>query len=129
MTSSDADVERVRRACLELEGTTEKLAWGEPTFRAKGRLYAMYARGETHHGAGRNAVWCYAPPGAQQQLVAAAPERIFMPPYVGKSGWIGLWLDAVSDDELAVHLYQAYDAMGSQGGASNSRRRRKSDKI
>lgn len=105
-------LDRVRRICTELEGTTEKLAWGEPTFRAKGRVYAMYASSKNHHGAGRSAIWCYAPVGAQQRLVEAAPDRIFVPPYMGKSGWIGLWLDAASDDELAVHLFQAYKTIG-----------------
>ena len=112
MSTTDAHLERVRRVCVEFDGTSEKISWGEPTFRAKGRTYAMFASAENHHGNGRCAIWCHAPVGAQQQLVAAAPERIFVPPYMGKSGWIGLWLDAVSDDELAVHLFQAYETIG-----------------
>jgi hypothetical protein len=35
-------------------------------------------------------------------MVEAAPERFFVPPYVGPSGWVGVWLDAGTDwDELA----------------------------
>jgi hypothetical protein len=41
-------------------------------------------------------------------LVEAAPERFFVPPYVGKSGWIGLDLARTSDVELEVHAAQVY---------------------
>jgi len=46
-----------------------------------------------HHGDGRVAVWCKASPGAQEALVEADPERFFVPPYVGPSGWVGIRLD------------------------------------
>ena len=101
-------LDRVRRVCLSLPETSEKLAWGEPTFRVKGKLFAMYASAGNHHGAGRNALWCPAPDGSQAVLVEAAPERFFVPPYVGKRGWIGMWLDEVGDDELYVHVRTAY---------------------
>jgi hypothetical protein len=26
-------------------------------------------------------------------MVQAAPDRFFVPPYVGPSGWVGIWLD------------------------------------
>jgi predicted flap endonuclease-1-like 5' DNA nuclease len=53
----------------------------------------MYAAAGNHHGAGRPAVWCKAGPGNQELMVRAEPDRYFSPPYVGKSGWIGIWLD------------------------------------
>jgi len=99
---------RARAACLALPEATEKLAWGEPTFRAGGRMFAAFASAATHHGAGRDALWCRAPAGAQQALVEAAPARFFVPPYVGKQGWIGIWLDQADDDELEFHVRQAY---------------------
>ena len=42
-------------------------------------------------------MWCRAGPGNQQLMVAAAPARFFVPPYVGPSGWIGVWLDGDAD--------------------------------
>jgi len=33
----------------------------------------------------------------QRLMVDAAPERFFVPPYVGPSGWIGVWLDGNID--------------------------------
>ena len=57
----------------------------------------------------RLAFWCAAPPGAQQSLVEAAPERFFVPPYVGGRGWLGVWLDGpVAWDELADLVTDAY---------------------
>ena len=38
-----------------------------------------------------------APPGSQQVLVGADPERFFAPPYVGTKGWVGMWLDLAPD--------------------------------
>ena len=52
-----------------------------------------------------------APPGAQEQLVAADPERYFRPPYVGSRGWIGIWLDTpdpVDWDLVEQHLVDAH---------------------
>lgn len=96
---------RLRRACLALPEAHEVEAWGEPTFRVRNKLFAMYAGAATHHGNGRAAVWCKAAPGNQQLMVAAAPERFFVPPYVGPSGWVGVWLDARTDwTELAGFL-------------------------
>ncbi len=41
--------------------------------------------------------------------VRAAPSRFFVPPYVGPSGWIGVWLDrAVDWEELSDLLRDAF---------------------
>jgi hypothetical protein len=87
---------RLRRVCLALPQAHEVEAWGEPTFRVRNKLFAMYA-GATHHGAGRPAVWCKAAAGNQALMVRAEPERYFVPPYVGPSGWVGVWLDRNPD--------------------------------
>ena len=84
---------RLRELCLTFPEATEKEAWGEPTFRAKGRLFAMYASADTHHGRGRPAVWIKAMPANQALVIDDNPERYFKPPYVGPGGWIGVWLD------------------------------------
>jgi hypothetical protein len=93
---------RLRRLCLALPEAHEVEAWGEPTFRVRNKLFAMYAAADHHHGNGRAAVWCKAAPGNQQLMVKAAPERFFVPPYVGPSGWVGVRLGPGTDwDELA----------------------------
>ncbi len=83
---------RLRRLCLALPQAHEVEAWGEPTFRVKNKIFAMYA-GDNHHGAGHRSVWLKAKPINQQLLIRAEPARYFSPPYVGPSGWIGIVLD------------------------------------
>ncbi len=84
---------RLRTICLALPEAHEVEAWGEPTFRVRNKMFAMFASSGTHHGDGRPAVWICSR-GVQQDLVIhAKPDRYFSPPYVGPSGWIGAWLD------------------------------------
>jgi hypothetical protein len=84
---------KLRRLCLAFPASAEKEAWGAPTFRAKDKLFAMYASAATHHGNGRPAVWIKAKPENQALVIADDPDRYFKPPYVGPGGWIGVWLD------------------------------------
>lgn len=99
---------RVRRISLALPEAFEQEAWGEPTFRVKKRMFAMYASGSNHHGSGRDALWCHAPAGMQDILVSSEPEKFFIPPYMGVKGWIGIVLDAVDDEELEMQVVQGY---------------------
>lgn len=86
-------VMRLREICLALPETTEVEAWGEPTFRVKGKIFAMHASSGNHHGSGRPAVWILSVSMEQDLVLRARPDRYFKPPYVGPSGWIGAWLD------------------------------------
>ena len=100
---------RLRKLCLALPDAHEVEAWGEPTFRVRNKMFATYADAGSHHGAGRNAVWLKAPPGNQSLMVRSAPDRFFVPPYVGPSGWIGVWLDDDTDwEELRELLRDAW---------------------
>ena len=100
---------RLRKLCLALPKAHEVEAWGEPTFRVKNKIFAMYAHANNHHGGGRHAVWCKASPVNQRLMVEAAPDRFFVPPYVGPSGWVGVWLDGKVDwSELADLLRDSY---------------------
>jgi len=87
---SAAPLERLRKVCLALPEATEKEAWGEPTFRVRDKIFAMFAT--DHHHDGNIAVWCKAAMGMQEILIDADPERFFRPPYVGPKGWIGIRL-------------------------------------
>ncbi|HZK79023.1 MAG TPA: MmcQ/YjbR family DNA-binding protein, partial [Gemmatimonadaceae bacterium] len=48
---------QVRKICRALPEAHEVEAWGEPTFRVKNKLFAMFADGSNHHGGGRPCVW------------------------------------------------------------------------
>ncbi len=100
---------RLRKAALALPEAVEVEAWGEPTFRVRKKMFAMYAAAGNHHGDGRASVWMKAAPGNQELMVRANPERFFVPPYVGPSGWIGVYLDRSPDwKEVAVLLEDAW---------------------
>jgi hypothetical protein len=108
MTKGSAAVEgRVRAICLALPGTTEKLSHGAPAFFVKKQFVQLWPHG--HHDHGFPHLWCAAPPGAQDGLVAGAPGRFFRPPYVGGRGWLGVRLDGKPDwDELELICQDAY---------------------
>jgi len=85
---------------------TEKLSHGAPTFFARKRVFVMFAN--NHHNDGHVAVWVPAPPGAQAILIHTSPEIYFRPPYVGPSGWIGIELDRIGEEELREHIREAW---------------------
>ncbi len=100
---------RLRRLCLALPEAHEVEAWGEPTFRVRNKMFAMYAAAESHHGAGRPSTWVKAIAANQQLMVRAEPARFFVPPYVGRSGWVGVHLDGDIDwSELGELLRDAW---------------------
>jgi len=100
-------VERLRAICLALPEATEKLAWGEPTWRVRRRLFAQLD--DHHHGADHLAVWLPAPLGEQEAMIFTDPERFFRPPYVGHRGWVGVRIDRRPDWTRVVTLVeQAY---------------------
>ncbi len=103
---SPDQIARARRICMALPDAWEQEAWGEPTWRVRKRMFAMFA--DDHHGDGRVALWCNAPLGVQQMLVRAEPDKCFVPPYVGVNGWIGVVLERVDDAELRELVVQSY---------------------
>src|SRR5438128_5766292 len=84
---------QLRKICLALPEAHEVEAWGEPTFRVKNKIFAMYASDNTHHGGGRPGVWIKSKHVVQEILLQREPARYFKPPYVGPSGWTGAFLD------------------------------------
>jgi hypothetical protein len=97
-------VERLRAICLALPETTEKVAWGEPTWRVKGKLFAQLD--DHHHGADHVAVWLPAPLGEQEAMIYMDPVRFFRPPYVGPRGWVGVRIDGRPNWTLVAKLVE-----------------------
>jgi hypothetical protein len=97
---------RLRRLCLSLPGATEKLSHGEPTFFVSKKVFAMFSN--NHHNDGHIAVWLPAAPGMQPLLIKQNPQTYYRPPYVGVRGWIGIELANIDDEELAVHIHEAW---------------------
>jgi predicted DNA-binding protein (MmcQ/YjbR family) len=99
-----APLSRLRALCLALPEADERETWDLPTFRVRGKIFAM-APGR---GSGL-ALWCKAPPGAQAVLVGADPARFFAPPYLGPRGWVGMRLHPRPDwEEIAWLVRRSY---------------------
>jgi hypothetical protein len=71
---------------------------------------------DDHKGDGRISLWCPVPPGVQEDLVSAEPERFFRPPMSARgtfSGWLGVFLDTSDEnkidwDEIAAIVEDAF---------------------
>ena len=97
MTGEPEAVERLRALCLSLPGAVEKPFGGHtaPSFRVGEKLFVMVSEDRT-------SMTLKGAPGVQEELVAAEPERFFVPAYVGHNGWVGARLDVEQDwDEIA----------------------------
>src|SRR4051794_26145549 len=101
-------LEQVRKVCLGLPESSERLSHGAPTFFVRGkRPFVMVLT--DHHGDGRFALWCAAADGVQSMLTEPDAERFFVPPYVGHRGWLGVRLDRGLDwNELAGIVEDAF---------------------
>jgi hypothetical protein len=105
--TSERQLERVRRICLALPETTERLSHGEPTFFVKKKVFVMFA--DNHHNDGHIAVWLPVPFGMQTALIESNPSTYFKPPYVGVRGWVGIELDRINDQDLTFHIHTAWE--------------------
>lgn len=104
-------LERVRELCLALPETNERPSHGAPTFFIRDKKTFVTFM-DNHHGDGRLALWCAAPPGMQDDLVRAQPELFFVPPYVGHRGWLGVRLDQGEHWEtVTAAIREAYRAV------------------
>jgi hypothetical protein len=103
--------ERMRAICLALPEVTERPSHGAPAwFVTNKNFVTLWPDG--HHDNQFPHLWCAAPPGAQDELTASAPDRFFRPPYVGGRGWIGVRLDRDPDwAEVAELCQDAYRAI------------------
>jgi len=101
---NDPIYRRFQAICLKLPEAVEKETWGEPTFRVRDKIFAVYS------SESRASATCKAPPGVQQILVGADPARFYVPRYVGPKGWIGIRLDDAADwveiDSLITRSYR-----------------------
>ena len=98
-----AAIARLRKICLALPDAVEKVAWGEPTWRAgAGKLFAQLDT--YHHRSDKVAVWLPARAGLQEELVAEDPVQFYAPPYVGSKGWIGVRIDRRPDWNVIAGL-------------------------
>jgi len=91
----------VKRLALSLPEVEERRTWEEPTFRVRNKIFAMFADEQ-------RVVWVKSTHDEQRALCPMDPETFFVPPYVGKSGWIGIKYRTVDRGELEELLTEAW---------------------
>jgi len=102
-------LDRLRRICLAFPEVTERPSHGAPTWFVRDKKVFVTFWEHGHHDDDFPHLWCAAPPGAQAELLLAAPDRVFRPPYVGHRGWLGVRLDGPVDwAEIAEWCEDAY---------------------
>lgn len=84
------DADDVRRIALSLPQTVEKEAWSIPTFRVAGRMFVTVPDDQTSF-----AVRC--PKFERAELIAAEPEKFWVPPHEASSAWVRVRLGALED--------------------------------
>ncbi|MFJ1750778.1 MmcQ/YjbR family DNA-binding protein [Streptomyces sp. NPDC088116] len=96
------DAEDVRRIALSLPQTVEKEAWDMPTFRVAGKMFVTVPDDQTSF-----AVRC--PRHERTELIAAEPEKFWVPPHEASSAWVRVRLGALEDlDELRDILVDSW---------------------
>jgi hypothetical protein len=108
-------LDRIRKIALALPEVNERISHGEPCFFVRDQRPICYFH-DNHNGDGRVSVWCPAPPGVQEELVAAAPERFFKPPTSARgtfADWLAVYLDTSGERsvdwiEIAAIIRDAY---------------------
>jgi hypothetical protein len=102
-------VAKLREICTAFPEVTERPSHGVPTWFVRDKTVFVTFWDHGHHDLDRPHLWCAAPLGAQPELIAAAPDRFFRPPYVGHRGWLGVWMDGDVDwREIAELCEDAY---------------------
>lgn len=110
------ELDRVREIALALPEVNERVSHGAPSFFVRDKRPICYFHDDNFASDGRISLWCPAPPGAQEELVAADSQRFFAPT-PSASGvfrdWIGAFLDPsegdkVDWDEIAAIVEDAF---------------------
>ena len=97
----DPRLARLTEIALALPEVTRQIYGSHAQFLVRKKTFAYFL--ENHHGDGIVGVTCKVMPGENDALVAAQPDRFYLPAYVASRGWVGLHLDGGKVDWKEVH--------------------------
>jgi hypothetical protein len=95
-SSEDPRLIRVSEICLALPEATRQDHGSHASFLIRKKPFAYFLN--NHHGDGIVSIACKALPGDNSALVAAQPDRFYLPAYIGPRGWVALRLDVGEPD-------------------------------
>jgi hypothetical protein len=87
----DHPLARLSAICLALPGAEREDMGVHAAFRTGKKVFVYYL--DNHHGDGILGFACKLPPGENTALIAARPDRFYLPACVGPRGWVGFRLD------------------------------------
>jgi predicted DNA-binding protein (MmcQ/YjbR family) len=90
-TREDRRLRLLSAVCLALPEAERTLCGAHADFRVHGRIFAYYLK--NHGGDGIAAVCVKARLGEHVQHVKRAPDRFYLPQFIGRRGWFGVRLD------------------------------------
>ena len=95
-------LKKLRALTARLPESGEVEAWEHPTFRAGKKMFAIWTERE-----GEPAIVVKSTHG--DQAVLTVDPRFYVPPYVGKNGWVGMLVDRIaweSVEELVMESWR-----------------------
>lgn len=96
------DADDVRRIALSFPETAEKERWDHPTFDVAGKMFATVPDDQTSF-----AVRC--PKPDRDELIAAEPDKFWVPTHEASSSWVRARLSALEDTgELRDILFDSW---------------------
>jgi hypothetical protein len=95
-SAEDRRLTRLSKICLALPEATRQDMGSHASFLVRKKTFVYFLN--NHHGDGIVSVACKVLPGENAALVAAQPDRFYLPAYIGPRGWVALRLDIGETD-------------------------------
>jgi predicted DNA-binding protein (MmcQ/YjbR family) len=83
--------DRVTAICCALPGAEREEKGDHSIYRVRGKVFAYFL--DDHHGDGIVSVCVKSPLGENLDRARIAPDRFYLPAYIGSRGWFGMRLD------------------------------------
>lgn len=81
---------RVSEVCLAMPDATREVRGDHADFRVRKKVFAYFLN--NHHGDGIVSVCVKTELGENIDRTSSHPDRYYLPAYIGKRGWFGLYL-------------------------------------
>ena len=101
MASPHRCLTKLRKLSASFPETKEGETWEHPTFRVRDKIFASFGEHQGRPSIGVKQT-------KAEQAVLIEHPGIFVPPYVGQHGWVGIWVDDVEWPMIADLVESSY---------------------
>lgn len=114
-TREDRRLRLLSAVCLALPEAERTNCGAHADFRVRGKIFAYFLR--NHGGDGITAACFKSRLGQHVEHVKRAPDRFYLPRYIGRRGWFGVRLDQgeIDWDEVRVLAAVSYNLVAPRG--------------